>query len=77
MNIENPETRPLDVLFISYTTPHASSMVFNLKAALQFLIWKVYFNGSFHVLPYLCYIFLKYKDLEKNLCTLGTLNLFT
>lgn len=52
INIENPETHPLYVLFISYTTPHCSSMLLNLKAALQFLIWKVYFNGSLHGLPY-------------------------
>lgn len=75
MNIENPEKQPLYVLFFSYTTPHGSRMVINLNAALQFLIWKLYFNGSFHDLLYLYYIFWNTRIKKKKLCTPGTLNL--
>lgn len=43
--------------FNSRVTPHGSSKVINFNAALRVIILEVYFNGLFHGLLYLHYIF--------------------
>lgn len=57
MSLDIPEACPSYVHFNLYVTPHGSSKVINLNTALPVLILKVYFNGSFHGLLYLHYIF--------------------